>query len=32
MYVSGYSPDGKPLTVEKDVHALQQRKLLLTGE
>jgi radical SAM superfamily enzyme YgiQ (UPF0313 family) len=32
MYHSGLSPAGKPLAVEKDVRALQQRKLMLTGD
>jgi len=32
MYYSGLSPSEKPLVVEKDVRALQQRKLLLTGD
>jgi uncharacterized radical SAM protein YgiQ len=32
MYYSGLSPAGKPLAVEKDIRALQQRKRLLTGD
>jgi uncharacterized radical SAM protein YgiQ len=32
MYVSGLSPAEKPLAVEKDIHALQQRKRLLTTD
>jgi uncharacterized radical SAM protein YgiQ len=32
MYVSGLSPAGKPLAVEKDIRALQQRKRILIGE
>ena len=32
MYVSGLSPVGKSLAVEKSIHVLQQRKLLLTGD
>lgn len=32
MYYSGLSPVGQPLTVEKDIRALQQRKFLLTGD
>jgi radical SAM superfamily enzyme YgiQ (UPF0313 family) len=32
MYVSGISPAGKLLAVEKNVRALQQRKQLLTAE
>jgi uncharacterized radical SAM protein YgiQ len=32
MYVSGLDPSGKPLAVERDVRALQQRKLLLTAD
>jgi uncharacterized radical SAM protein YgiQ len=32
IYYSCLSPAGKPLSVEKDVHALQQRKLILTGD
>ena len=32
MYVTGLSPAGKPLAVEKDIRALQQRKLLLTAD
>ena len=31
MYHSGLSPDGKPLAVEKDIRALQERKRLLAG-
>jgi len=31
MYHSGLSPDGKPLAVEKDIRALQERKRLLSG-
>jgi uncharacterized radical SAM protein YgiQ len=30
MYHSGLAPDGKPLAVEKDIRALQQRKQFLT--
>lgn len=32
MYHSGLSPSGQPLVVEKDIRALQQRKLILTGD
>ncbi|MCX6557321.1 MAG: radical SAM protein, partial [Candidatus Aminicenantes bacterium] len=32
MYHSGLSPAGKTLAVEKDVRALQLRKLMLTGD
>jgi uncharacterized radical SAM protein YgiQ len=32
MYYSGFSPAGEPLAVEKDIRALQQRKLLLAGD
>lgn len=32
MYVSGFSPAEKPIAVEKDIRALQQRKLLLRGD
>jgi uncharacterized radical SAM protein YgiQ len=31
MYHSGLSPAGKPLAVEKDIRALQERKRLLVG-
>jgi uncharacterized radical SAM protein YgiQ len=31
MYHSGLSPAGKPLAVEKDIRALQERKRILTG-
>lgn len=31
MYHSGLSPSGKPLAVEKDIRALQERKRLLTS-
>lgn len=31
MYHSGLSPSGKPLAVEKDIRALQERKRLLSG-
>ena len=31
MYHSGLSPDNKPLAVEKDIRALQERKRLLSG-
>ncbi len=32
MYHAGLSPDGKPLAVEKDIRALQERKRLLAGD
>jgi hypothetical protein len=32
MYASGSAPSGKPLAVEKDIRALQQRKLLLSAD
>ncbi len=32
MYHSGSSPSGRPLAVEKDIRALQERKRLLTGQ
>lgn len=32
MYHAGLSPDGKPLSVEKDIRALQERKRVLAGD